>query len=223
MGMSGNDRQYCSAGAGLTLLALLLVWPAATLLPGWWGWENGPLENLQVLELLAGAWLAWRHAGRLPRQSAERGLWRCAVPLWLLCAGRELAWGRVFLPTGFDAHGPVLIDSAHLWYDPAIRPVVVTIGLLALAGLVRHGPLDYLRRHRLPWIDLALMGIAATIAQMADKGMTFGLDGEVLEEAAETVVYWSMLCVQWHLASPASDAQRWLPRLDPPSLGTLQR
>lgn len=221
--MSGVDHDYCSAGAGLTLLALLLVWPAATLLPGWWGWENGPLENLQVVELLAGAWFAWHHAARLPQQSAARGLWRSIVPLWLLCAGRELAWGRVFMQTGVDATGPVLIDSAHLWYDPAIQPVAGAIGLLALIGIARHGPLDYLRRHRLPWIDLALFVIAATIAQMADKGMTFGLNGEVLEEAAETVVYWGMLCMQWHLASPASEAQCWRQPLDPRRLGTLHR
>ncbi len=38
----------------LSLLLTGLLFPAGLCLPAWWGWENGLLENLQVLILTVG-------------------------------------------------------------------------------------------------------------------------------------------------------------------------
>ena len=39
----------------LSLLLLALMFPLGLGLPDWCGWENGPLENLQVVILFSGS------------------------------------------------------------------------------------------------------------------------------------------------------------------------
>jgi len=90
----------------LLLLCLLLCYPLARVIPLEWSWENGVIENAQVVVLLAGlvfAAQAWRRAP----QDGVAMLGLCAMPVWFLLAGRELSWGAVFLPPlGLGPEGP---------------------------------------------------------------------------------------------------------------------
>jgi hypothetical protein len=136
------------------LLAFLGCYPLSLLIPPAWGWENGVVENAQVLVLLGGCLLAWVAARRLDAGPA-RVLARCVMPLWLLLSGRELSWGAVFLPPiGFDITGPIYA-SRILWYRPLVAPVAAVILALVLYTGWRHR-LDRLLkgtivRRRFPW------------------------------------------------------------------------
>ena len=89
--------------AGCVLWALL-GYPMAPWLPVTMGWENGVLENLQLVQLLAGAGLAWWFA-----RTGHAALGYTAVMVWLVLAARELSWGATLwaAPLGMGWSGPI--------------------------------------------------------------------------------------------------------------------
>lgn len=200
------------AGSAL-LLALLACFPAAMLLPRTWGWENGVLETVQVLVLLAGAVLAaaawWRQ-----RPSPMALLALCAVPFWLVLAAREMSWGAVLgVPLAFTENGP-LFSSRTLWYKPFVASAV---GLLLGCTLLRlwTARLDLLLRRlvlegRIPWLLLGLavvgeMGSSCAEGRLACTqlaGLPFAM---VFEELTELVAYVALVAAQARvLARPAA-------------------
>jgi hypothetical protein len=185
-------------------LAFLACYPLSQWMPPAWAWENGMLENIQVALLLAGAlWalLAWRRL----RPGPAAVLAACAVPVWLLLAGRECSWGAVFLPPlGFDKDGPVYA-SRILWYRPLVGPFAGAVlgGLLLLAWRHRLGRLikDLIVRRRFPWgilVVVVVVGYAATFAEGHLRPVTgFIFDqADAYEELAELVGYLALLAMQ---------------------------
>lgn len=75
-------------------------------------YENGTLENLQVAQLIFGSFVSYIVAKKAINHK-ERNIWYCGVATFLLFAGRELNWGRVFYPTG-DHNS--FISMHDLWY-----------------------------------------------------------------------------------------------------------
>lgn len=190
------------------LLALLLCHPLSRILPPAWAWENGVVENAQVLVLLAGSVLAWQAArAQLTKAltKAASTLARCAIPVWLLLAGRELSWGAVFLaPLGFGPGGPVY-TSRVLWYRPMVVPVAAAI----LAGIVywswRHrldrSIKEVCVRRRFPWLPLGVMAAAACASTFAEGHLDVfegfsPKQGEGFEELTELVGYLALLSLQ---------------------------
>ena len=78
----------------LSIFLLVFLFPAGFCLPAWWGGENGPLEDLQILLLIVGlavSWLvAWNKSA--DRDQQARNFWLGLAPYWLLCILRELSW-----------------------------------------------------------------------------------------------------------------------------------
>ena len=188
----------------LLLLCLFLCFPLSRVIPLEWSWENGVIENAQVVVLLAGlvfAGQAWRRG--LKDGAAMLGL--CAMPVWFLLASRELSWGAVFLPPlGFTPDGPVY-SSSILPYRPAV-PFVA--GLLVLASLAigwRRGVHRHLKNivaHRaFPWLCVLIV-LGAALGSTIGEGHlpSFARDlvkrSEVLEEMAECVGYLAMVTAQ---------------------------
>jgi hypothetical protein len=184
-------------------LLLALTLPLALLLPPWVGWENGPLENLQVVLLLMGAWVACAIALHDRRHPALHRFWYCVAPLWLLCVGRELSWGRVFFPVGMDASGPVFISAMS--YDAVIRPLAIAVTVASLVGMLWQRPFRLLARCRLPLTDVVIMLAAALIANAVDKGYWPALlqHEETVEEWAELIVYSAMLGIELIVGLPS--------------------
>ena len=79
------------ASRALLLLYALALFPLSCLLPGWVSYENGPLENMEVLVLLGGA-LQSLYFSRLAQDSSTRGMWLPSAGVFLLLALRELSW-----------------------------------------------------------------------------------------------------------------------------------
>lgn len=114
-------------------------------LPPWWGWENGPLENTQVLILAIGLVVSWFAARHNRDNRKARNLWLWLTLFWLLVMGRELSWGRVFYPVASGANGPELISLHQLWYGPLIRPFVAAVMIAMVTGIYLNSPLKYIR------------------------------------------------------------------------------
>lgn len=186
------------------LLGLFLCLPLSLAVPMEWGWENGVVENAQVVVLLAGlffAFQAWRHG---PRGDAST-LALCLLPVWLLLTGRELSWGSVFLdPLGFGPDGPIY-SSRVLWYRPLVPPIA---GLMLLGSVYlawRQRLHRYLLRlvasGRFPWMSIVLV-LGAALGSTAGEGHlpAFAqhlLDHSlVLEEMSEAVGYLAMVVGQ---------------------------
>ena len=193
----------------MLLLGFLTALPLATVLPQSWGWENGFLEDAQVVILLAGCLTAvW--AGLRQSDAAARASWWSAALVWLILAGRELAWGAAFMPPmGFDDHGPI-ISSRVLWYRPAVPWVCAGLLLVALVSMWQSKAFSrfvmrLLRERAWPWLTVALIAACVTMSAISEghgKLHVPMMDVSALivaEEVFETWAYVGIWLAQWQL------------------------
>lgn len=184
----------------ISIVYLLCVIPAAYHLPGWLGWENGFLENLQVLLLLGGMVLNFLFY----RRGAGSVFLSISSVFWLCCL-RELSWGRVFFPTGVVTEtGPEFVRMSSL---PHYELINGAIGLLIL-GIVLSFLLTF------PWrkffgvipIPYKYFCVAFSCIVLAHCGEHTALlpevPGMLLEELAEVMLYFwlVMLSVYYYVA-----------------------
>lgn len=151
----------------ISVLLLVLLFPLGYFLPEWWGWENGPLENIQVALLIAGAALSWLVARRNSVDSRLRKMWLWTIPIWLLLIGRELSWGRVFFaPVSVGTHGPIFPAKQAIWYGAYVNPIIAVIAISALSGLWYNFRWSEIKRVlRIPLIDLILLFVLLIAGQ----------------------------------------------------------
>jgi hypothetical protein len=185
------------------LAALLACYFISAILPASLAHEGGVLENLQVAVLGAGCALSLLVFLRTrPARIAMLALW--VAPIWLLLAGRELSWGKAWLPSpGVDAAGAAMAVTP-LWFGSLVWPAA---GLL-LSWLVLsawHYRIDELARaalsRRTPWIYFGVMLGAAIGSTCAEGHMSCRIDmpasqAQVFEELAELVGYIALCLVQ---------------------------
>ena len=189
--------KFVSVGGLVLLLASV---PASMLLPPSIAFENGPIENLQVILLLASA--LW--SIRLSRTLYDKGVQGfdlfCAL-LFVLLAARELSWGRVFYRIDFDETGPSFVSmSDYVWRTEAYT-FIVLIGLAMLILLVRDVPLRRLAQVPLPLSIFAIIFAGVLLQYAGEHGLLLGkLNGQTLEELNETIVYamQPLLCSYYH-------------------------
>lgn len=196
-------ERWLWAGRWLLIAMVPIAYPLALVLPVTWGWENGVIEDLQVVVLLAGLAVALMAFRRLPRPVAMLGL--AAVPFWLMAAARELSWGAVFMaPLGMTATGPVY-SSSMLWYKPAVHPTLALLTVLSLAVYFRFRVGALLARvwrlRRFPWVEFGLIMVGALASTIAEGHIPLDIglvpaQGEVLEEIMELVAYGALFLAQ---------------------------
>lgn len=198
------------SSTGLLLGGLCACFMLAMGLPVSWGWENGPLENLQAVILLVGMLVAVMAAGQQRHMPAGK-IWWVAALLWLGMLGRELAWGAVFLPAhGFDPETGPRFTSSILWWKPA----VVWLCAALLAGcvywvlryrLIPRVLLRWLREGAMPWGCLAVFVLAMVLSAVTEgHGQLPALPLPemtllAMEEMAECWAYLSLWWGQWVL------------------------
>lgn len=197
---------------GIMLLGLSLSYLVTKTLPVSFGWENGWLEDVQVVVLLTGALTALCFALASNSNSSvgreAKGLAMALVPVWCLLAARELSWGAVLLPpVGFSEDGPVY-SSSLLWYKPAVYPAAA----LVLAGcawvFARYRAdrmvLRLVRSSQFVWAELAVLVLAGALSTYAEGHLgvpvAAALEGRtlVMEEWAEMFAYIALVAAQWH-------------------------
>lgn len=203
--------------ARLALLALIAGWLLAGYgvvprLPGSAGWENSWLENTQVLFLLGGAVTAGWFARRLVREGGPRPaivLAACLVPVWLVLAGRELAWGAAFLAPMDVEEGEPIYSSSVLAYKFAVAPAVGAAAAMVVALLLRYRAdrliWPHLLTSRFPWAEVALGTCAALMSTYAEGHLGLPVSAAwresapVLEEWVEVAAYLALWGAQQQL------------------------
>jgi hypothetical protein len=182
----------------ISIIMVVLLFPLGLSLPRSWGWENGPLENIQVLILSIGLVLSWFAAQHNRDNRNVRNLWLWLILFWLLCIGRELSWGRVFYPVALGENGPEFLSIHQVWYGPWVHPFVAIASISMLIGIYCSSPLQYLRQAPLPLFDIAIVIIMAIITTWFEKTTIQFLHPYrvLLEEWAELTVYWSLVSIE---------------------------
>lgn len=207
----------------LMLLGLAVGYSVAARLPASVGWENGWLENLQVVVLLGGAAMAIAVARQGTAADgrtcpALTGLAVAVVPLWCLMAARELSWGAAFLPPmGFGEDGPTY-SSATLWYKPAVAPLALLViawcGWMAAKSEALRVVLRLLRSPQFVWAELAVMVLAGVLSTYAEGHLgipapkALGHHAVVMEEWSEMFAYVALVMAQWQIFVLLRSARR---------------
>ena len=169
--------------------ALILSMPLAMILPPELAFENGLIENLQVIVLLGVSLCSIRLMCSTIDHSARSFNLFCALT-FILLAVRELSWGRVFYQIDFDETGPEFVTmSDYIWRTEAYG-FIVLISLAMLILLVRDVPLRRLWRAPLPIAILAIILIGVILQYVGEHGYFIGkLNGQTLEELNELIIY----------------------------------
>lgn len=208
-----RDTKHASEHAPWSnvLLLVLLVGSIfiSPYLPVDWGWENGAVENAQVLVLLLGmATAIW---GAQFHGFPVRRLWVVASLFWLAMAGRELAWGAAFWPeSGFSPESGPIITSRILWYRPAVPWILALMLAWVVYAVLRYRLISrvvwpWCRQRLVPWTTLALFVLAMLVSAHAEGHALLGLPvppeqtAMVLEEVAEFWAYVALFWAQWQL------------------------
>lgn len=121
----------------ISILYLLAIIPVSDALPEWFSWENGPIENAQVVALLLGVAFNFIAARKNPGNS--KVFYTAAAFLFLLGL-RELSYGRVFFPTHVGSHGPEFIAMKDFPFHTAIYIFLGVYILLLLYAFIRFIP-----------------------------------------------------------------------------------
>lgn len=184
----------------ISLLLMVVLFPLGFSLPEWWGWENGPIENTQVIILIAGAILSCLAARHNRHDSQICKLWLWTVPIWLIIIGRELSWGRVFFdPVSIGPDGPMFPSIHEIWYGRYVYPVNIIIMSSTLCGLWYNFNWKKIKHiWRIPAIDGILLILSAIASQLVfEKNllMVFNPCSQLLEEWSELIVYWCMVSI----------------------------
>ena len=138
---------------------LILAWPLSFILPVSISFENGLLENLQIIILLLGS----IYNLILIRQSSDRQIeyfhiW-CAV-FMVFMAFRELSWGRVFYPIGMEDNGPLFIAMSDFQWSTEVHILIVAVILFLTIFMFRNLPLERIFHCHLPFMVIFLMSLA---------------------------------------------------------------
>ena len=182
---------------------LLLAYPLAVILPYELTWENGPIENLQVVVLLAACLVNARSYFRM------KSLWykREKMHLWqavffAMLAGRELSWGRVFVPTGMTEDGPLFMVYTPMQHT-ILHGVLGVVFLWLVVQLVRWVPWSKVVKfdYDIPWLFICVLFLS-TFMVVSGERTYFGIPhstGQALEELAELDMYFCLCCLSaWY-------------------------
>ena len=184
------------------LAALLCCYPLSILVPPSWAWENGVIEDGDVIVL--GIGLAWSFVTWMRAQPAQVALLaRCVVPIWVILIGREMSWGAVlFAPDHMTPEGPVF-TSHHLWYRPVVTPVLCALFAWSAWSAWRcrldRQLYQVLERGRFPWLPMLVVLLAALGSTCAESHLHYflaALQNQRFEELTELVGYAALVAVQ---------------------------
>lgn len=175
------------------LTAIILSVPLAFVLPVEWSFENGLIENAQIVVLLIGAILM------LSVRSKFKWFQRFFAAGLFLIAFRELSWGRVFFPVGMETLGPVFVDMADYEYRIPVYIFLAAYVSAMIFMLIRFVPVKKLLKGSQPLAAFAVIIVAAVVSSVGDHGWLIGkAQGQIMEEFNELIVYATLIVAGLH-------------------------
>lgn len=173
----------------IAMIVALLSIPAVMFLPERFGWENGILENTQMVVLFFGIWIA------VTAKSNKKFFYFSALVLVILIL-REVNCGRtIFFPV------PGEINEYYRWkdikYGWLAHPLYgLYMAYVAVYFIIKKAYLDliaFVKMVKLPVWNILLMLIGMTLGMYAEKV----LENCVFEECAELLFYVSLVGIIW--------------------------
>nr|WP_092074249.1 hypothetical protein [Dendrosporobacter quercicolus]NSL49150.1 hypothetical protein [Dendrosporobacter quercicolus DSM 1736]SDM85529.1 hypothetical protein SAMN04488502_10825 [Dendrosporobacter quercicolus] len=182
------------------LFLLLLLIPVAFLLPAGWGRENQPVENIQVLVLLAIGVVMYRAYRSGAGSMATKKLILWAIPLLGIVLLRELSWGRVFYPDGSGGFLPL----EKVYFGHYVYPAIGAIAIAVVAGIFRQKLhqefVRWFKYGKFPLVDILLIVGCFFAADFIEHSKIFrGQRQELFEELLELVMYIAVMSLFFNL------------------------
>lgn len=182
--MSTSQYRIYKFYVGIASAAVILSIPLAFVLPVECSFENGLIENTQVIVLLIEAIFI------LSVRSESAWLKRFFAAGFVLIALRELSWGRVFFPTKTEALGPIFVEMANYEYRVQVYFFLAIYIAAMLLVLIRFVPVKKIIFGKQPLAAFGVIFIAALFNYIGDHGLIIGKTcGQVLEEFNELILY----------------------------------
>lgn len=194
-----KQSSYKLAGWLMGLYAIL-IFPVSGFLPDWVSFENGPIENAQVVLLLGCCLMCIRFSHHAAASSAQR-MWMPSAGIFFILALRELSWGRVFFIKEYSEAGePILIASSEMPFHTAIHACVGFFAVLCLYFLIRFVPWKRIFREiPFPWIHLAAVIICIVLTTLGDHhSMFYTIRDQQIEELSELLMYAILGHTAWY-------------------------
>lgn len=179
----------------LLVITFVMCYPFGYYLSLSCGWENGPIEWVQVAVLFAGYLISLANGFYRTGEVLERKLWLWSSPVWLLLIGRELSWGRVFYPVAITEKGPQFLAHQEIWFGSYVYPVLSFIVIVMFAGILYHKlfivAAQWLKNKPKPMVVIALLVFSVLLSTAMEKHMFGSLMGyyQVFEELYELLAY----------------------------------
>ncbi len=162
-----------------------------SVLPEWMGNENGVIENLQMLWLLAGIVYCYKMASAKMYDwgGKQSSLLYAGSLFFFLLAAREVSWGRALF---YHADGRMYKYSDMGLYGQLVHPLVGAILLLILFLLWRGKIIAFLKNIKFPTVDFILLVLFIFMGWVGEKANVALFHGMVAEELAEFGAYMMM-------------------------------
>ena len=180
------------------ILILILTVPLSFILLVSISFENGIIENFQVIVLI----FAGIYNLNLIRQSIDIEMeyfhvWFAVLMFFM--AFRELSWGRVFYQIDMEDSGPVFIAMSNYQWKIEAYVIIIAVILFLIYFLLMKLPLMRLIQCRLPILIFILMSVAMIFSYIGDHGLIEGkLHGQIIEEFGELAFYILMPALSIH-------------------------
>ena len=182
------------------ILILIVAYPLALILPVSISFENGFLENLQVLILIVGSLYNLKLiADSIDKEIGAFHLWSAVFMIFM--AFRELSWGRVFFPIDMEDNGPVFIAMKDFSWRIEVHIMIALFILFLILFMLKYLPLIRIFNCHLPFLIILAMIISIIFSYVGDHGMLIGkLQGQIVEEFGELAFYILILplCIHYH-------------------------
>ena len=201
--MGGTGMFYMDKWYVKGWLYFVAMFGLIAVLPEWTGKENGIIENLQLLWLLAGLVYCWhmRTAKQLTWGGCASKLWSAGAIYFFLLFMREISWGRVFFT---NAHGGMIKYHQMGLYGKLVHPLVGLLIVLALVLVVQAKIWRAIKLVKLPFKSFLLLLLFIAMSCIGEKGHIPFLRSQVTEELAEFGAYMMM----YYIARDMGDRMR---------------
>lgn len=172
-------------------LYFIFMFILAAILPEWMGDENGIIENLQLLWLLAGMYYCIQAHSRSFADwgGKPKALWNAGVIYFFLLIMREISWGRTFITM---PDGSMIQYSQMGLYGKMVHPLVGLLIVSALVLLYRARIWKFLYLVKIPVKSFALLLLFIFFSWVGERTSFIYFHGQVAEELAEFGAYMMM-------------------------------
>ena len=173
----------------IAVIVALLVVPCIMFLPEHFGYENGFLENIQMVILFFGLYIAFT-------SKIDRKFFIFAGLVLIILVLREINCGRtIFFPV------PGVENSFYSWKDikygylahPLYGAYIASVGIYFLINKLFLNLWNYITKTKLPLWNILLMLLGMFLGLYAEHSM----HNMVFEEITEMLFYVSLVGIIW--------------------------